>query len=55
MLTPVMVDVNVTTLFDAPNPSGSLQWCGNLPVRATRALQDAGFDARRLLDVERID
>ena len=43
----------VTSLFELPQPGAPLRWTGNLPVRATRALREAGFDARRLLDPDR--
>jgi hypothetical protein len=40
----------VTELFRRPGPDRPLAWTGNLPVRATRPLADAGHDVRRLLD-----
>ncbi len=43
----------VTELFTRPSPDGPLTWTGNLPVRATRALREAGSDPRVLLDDSR--
>jgi pilus assembly protein CpaF len=51
---PDSAQFTVTSLFELPQPGAPLQWTGNLPVRATRALREAGFDARRLLDAERM-
>ncbi|MHB8464311.1 MAG: CpaF family protein [Acidimicrobiales bacterium] len=39
----------VTDLFQRPRAREPLQWTGIVPVRATRALDRAGFDARALL------
>ena len=39
-----------TDLFASPRTDGPLTWSGNLPARATRALERAGFDVRALLD-----
>jgi len=39
----------VTEVFSRERPSAPLTWTGNLPVRATRALEMAGFDAHALL------
>jgi hypothetical protein len=44
----------VTEVFRRPGPDRALTWTGNLPVRAARALADAGHDVRRLLD-DRVD
>ena len=44
----------VTTLFERPHAGAPLRWSGNLPVRATRALREAGYDTRRLLDSSRV-
>jgi pilus assembly protein CpaF len=44
----------VAELFRRPGPDRPLAWTGNLPVRAARALADAGHDVRRLLD-DRVD
>ena len=40
----------VTELFDRPRVDGVLQWTGNLPIRAGRALREAGFEVRELLE-----
>jgi pilus assembly protein CpaF len=40
----------VTEVFRRPGPDRPLAWTGNLPVRAARALADAGHNVRRLLD-----
>jgi pilus assembly protein CpaF len=40
----------VTTVFDRARSDAPLTWTGNLPVRAGRALEDAGYDVRTLLD-----
>jgi pilus assembly protein CpaF len=40
----------VTEVFRRPGPDRPLAWTGNIPVRAARALSDAGHDVRRLLD-----
>ncbi len=47
---PDSLQFTVTSLFETPSPGAPLRWTGNLPVRATRALREAGFDVRRLLD-----
>jgi len=39
----------VTEVFRRSGPDGSLEWTGDLPVRAGRALADAGHDPRRTL------
>jgi len=39
-----------TELFRRAPPEEPLRWTGNLPVRAARPLQAAGYDVRRLLD-----
>jgi pilus assembly protein CpaF len=39
----------VTELFGRERPGAPLQWTGNLPVRAARALEMAGFDLTSLL------
>ena len=38
-----------TDLFRRSGPGGRLRWTGQLPVRATRAFEDAGIDVRALL------
>jgi pilus assembly protein CpaF len=37
-----------TSVFSRPRHEAALQWTGNLPVRATRALDLAGYDVRAL-------
>lgn len=39
----------VTELFRRDGPGAPLAWTGNLPVRAARALEMAGYDVRALL------
>ena len=39
----------VTEVFARERPSAPLTWTGNVPVRATRALETAGFDIPALL------
>ncbi len=46
---PDAVSFTVTELFRRPRPGDPLTWTGNLPARATRALEDAGHDVRALL------
>jgi pilus assembly protein CpaF len=46
---PQATQFTVTELFRRPGPGLPLQWTGNLPVRAARALEDAGFDLHDLL------
>jgi pilus assembly protein CpaF len=43
----------VTELFGRSRPEGELRWTGNLPSRAARALEAAGYDALVLLDPDR--
>ncbi|HUQ64436.1 MAG TPA: ATPase, T2SS/T4P/T4SS family [Acidimicrobiales bacterium] len=40
-----------TELFARPRFDAPLAWSGNVPVRAVRALEEAGYDVRALLDV----
>ncbi|MGH9164701.1 MAG: CpaF family protein [Acidimicrobiales bacterium] len=40
----------VTELFRRDHPDAPLRWTGNLPQRAARPLEAAGYDVRRLLD-----
>jgi len=47
---PEAVQFTATQLFSRPGPDGPLTWSGNLPVRAARALEEAGYDVRELLD-----
>jgi pilus assembly protein CpaF len=44
------VQFTVTELFSRPRHDEPLSWTGNLPVRAGRFLEDAGYDVRALLD-----
>ena len=46
------VAFTITELFSRPRPDQPLTWTGNLPVRAGRMLEAAGYDVRRLLDPE---
>jgi pilus assembly protein CpaF len=39
----------LTEVFRRPAVDAALAWTGNLPARASRALEDAGHDVRRLL------
>jgi pilus assembly protein CpaF len=50
---PESLQFTVTSIYERPQSDAPLQWTGNLPVRITRALREAGFDARRLLDPSR--
>jgi pilus assembly protein CpaF len=47
---PDALQFTVTELFGRAPIDGPLQWTGQLPVRAARALRDAGFDVRALLE-----
>lgn len=47
---PDAVQFTATELFSRPRPDQGLTWSGNLPVRAARALEEAGYDVRELLD-----
>jgi pilus assembly protein CpaF len=40
----------LTDVFGRTRPDAPLTWTGNIPVRAGRALERAGFDIRALLD-----
>jgi pilus assembly protein CpaF len=46
---PDSVAFTVTDLFRRPRPDLPLRWTGNVPSRAGRALEEAGFDVRALL------
>ena len=46
---PDATQFTVTELFERPRTDLPLRWTGNLPVRASRALREAGFDVRALL------
>jgi pilus assembly protein CpaF len=45
----------VTELFHRPRWDEPLVWSGNLPVRASRFLEEAGYDVRALLDARADD
>jgi pilus assembly protein CpaF len=47
---PDAVQFTATELFGRPRPDEPLSWSGNLPLRAVRALEEAGYDVRELLD-----
>jgi pilus assembly protein CpaF len=47
---PESLQFTVTELFARQRVDGPLEWSGNLPVRAARALREAGFDVRELLE-----
>jgi pilus assembly protein CpaF len=46
---PASTQFTVTPLFTRPGPDAPLRWTGALPARATRAMDEAGFDVRALL------
>ena len=46
---PDSTQFTITELFHRPEHDGPLRWTGNLPVRAGRALREAGCDVRALL------
>ena len=46
---PESTSFTVTALFRRPSRDKPLAWTGQVPVRATQALADAGYDIRRLL------
>src|SRR5215216_5647445 len=47
---PDAVQFTATELFHRSRPDEGLAWSGNLPLRAARALEEAGYDVRELLD-----
>jgi len=47
---PDAVQFTATELFSRPRPDEALVWSGTLPLRAARALEEAGYDVRELLD-----
>jgi pilus assembly protein CpaF len=47
---PEAVQFTATELFSRPRPEKALTWGGNLPLRAGRALEEAGYDVRELLE-----
>ncbi|HVF73951.1 MAG TPA: ATPase, T2SS/T4P/T4SS family [Acidimicrobiales bacterium] len=44
----------VSELFRRERPDAPLRWTGDVPTRARRALEAAGYDVRRLLDPEAV-
>jgi pilus assembly protein CpaF len=51
---PEATQFTVTELFDRPRHDQPLEWTGNVPVRAGRALQEVGEDVRALLDIPQV-
>jgi pilus assembly protein CpaF len=49
---PEAAQFTATQVFAKAGPDLQLTWSGDLPIRAGRHLAAAGFDARRLLDVD---
>jgi len=47
---PDAVQFTATELFSRPRPVEALAWSGNLPLRAARALEEAGYDVLELLE-----
>jgi len=47
---PDATQFTVTEVFHRAGPDQPLTWTGHIPVRMERALRDAGFDLRALLD-----
>jgi pilus assembly protein CpaF len=47
---PDTVAFTSTSVFERKRRDGALVWTGNLPVRAARALDLAGYDVRPLVD-----
>jgi pilus assembly protein CpaF len=47
---PDTVAYTTTSVWDRPHKGDGLTWTGNLPVRATRALEMSGYDVRTLVD-----
>ncbi len=47
---PEAMQFTVTELFRRQRADEPLAWTGNLPVRAARSLEEAGYDVRSLLD-----
>lgn len=52
---PDATQFTVASLFSRPRHDRPLEWTGELPSRAGRALREAGFDVRELLDRGRAD
>ena len=51
---PDATQFTVTPVFEL-SAEGDLRWTGNLPIRAAKALRDAGHDTRSLLASERFE
>jgi hypothetical protein len=47
---PEAMQFTATELFARPRPDEALTWSGNLPLRAARALEEAGYDVHELLE-----
>jgi pilus assembly protein CpaF len=47
---PDAVQFTATELFSRERPDAPLTWSGNLPLRAARALEEAGYSVRELVD-----
>jgi pilus assembly protein CpaF len=47
---PESLQFTMTELYGRSRIDGPLLWSGNLPIRAARALREAGFDVRELLE-----
>lgn len=50
---PSTVSFTATPIFARARHDSILEWTGNLPVRAARRLELAGYDVRRLVEPER--
>ena len=46
---PEATQFTVTEVFRRTRTDGPLEWTGNLPIRAARALEEAGYDTRALV------
>ena len=46
------VAFTTTTVYDRPRRRAPLAWTGNLPVRAARAMELAGYDVRALVGAD---
>ncbi len=47
---PESLQFTITEVFGRDSVDAPLEWTGNLPVRVTRALREAGYDVRELLE-----
>jgi pilus assembly protein CpaF len=47
---PDAVQFTATEMFSRPRPDQALTWSGTIPLRAARALDEAGYDVRELLE-----